>query len=69
MVKKVAKKKAGGKKRSTKVTVDVEQAKPWHECIEIEPSSKAELQWLHTQLTRCGVRSIGDLENLIARAE
>lgn len=63
MGKKVAKKAA---KKST-VTVEVEAAMPWHEAIEIEPSNKAELLWLETQLKRCGVRSIGDLENLIAR--
>lgn len=41
----------------------------WCDACEIEPSSKKELLWLQTQLQRCGIRSLSDLENLISRAE
>ncbi len=40
----------------------------WHEACEVDPSNKAELQWMYTQMQRCGIRSISDIENMIARA-
>lgn len=74
MVKKTSKKSAkkSAKKSVKRSSKAVEQsavaAKPWHEGVDVQPN-KIELNWLYTQLQRLGIRSIGDLENQIAKAE
>lgn len=67
----MASKKKVSKKRASKRRVVIENPVEckWHEAVEIDPAQKAELNWLYVQLQRIGVRSISDLENLIARAE
>lgn len=58
-----------GKKKESGIPEDA-QIVEWHEAVpNVNPSSKAELQWLHKQLQICGIRSISDIENMIVRAE
>lgn len=67
---KVAKKKvAKGEGDENIVDLNEVEIVEWHEACEIDPSDKAEMLWLHAQMLRCGVRSISDVENLIAKAE
>lgn len=68
--KKTAKKsvKNAARRSAKRDVVVVEAAKPFYEGASLG-NTKAELLWLYEQLQRLGIRSIGDLENLIAKSE